>query len=75
MVFYESKFLALSHYAHKLTTLEKERFKYFAKGLNFLIQIVTLSMALLRKSLQEVMELAKKVKAIGKQRELKAEKK
>lgn len=60
--------------AIQLITLENKQIRYFVKGLNFGIQIVSLSVADLGKSFQEVVKFLKKDEAIGKQGDVKVDK-
>lgn len=68
-------FHALSYYAFQLNTLKEGKIRYFLKGLNLGIQIVTLLVAALRNSFKDVDEFAKKAEAIEKQRKVKTKEK
>lgn len=75
MAAYETMFHSLSYYTLQLITLDEEQIRYFVKGMNSGIQMVTLSATTSGKSFQDMIEFAKKAEAIGRQWDVKSEEK
>ncbi|WMV13843.1 hypothetical protein MTR67_007228 [Solanum verrucosum] len=71
---YEAKFHALSRYATQLVTTEEERIHLFVKGLNYELQVLSLSihMTSAGKSVNEVTDFVKKVEGVRRDSQAKA---
>lgn len=61
---YEARFHSLSMYSLQLLLIQEEKIRRFVKGLNARLQLVTLQMVTLGKSLKEMVEHAKNVEDV-----------